>query len=103
MPGASYLAVTGEARPGRILLAEQQVLSIGPPIAAQLHRRLRVAPERPSSAAGSRGSRLRTRREQVARGRSAAAAGSGRPCGSAVSPDEPMAARGVATNAEHLV
>jgi hypothetical protein len=31
------------ARPGRILLAEQQVLSIVPPIAAQLHRRLRVA------------------------------------------------------------
>ena len=27
MPGASYSAVTGEARPGRILLAEQQVLS----------------------------------------------------------------------------
>ncbi len=43
-----------KARPGRILLAEQQVLSIGPPNAAQLHRRPRVAPERHNPAAGSR-------------------------------------------------
>jgi hypothetical protein len=28
VPGASYKVVTGDARPGRILLAEQQVLSI---------------------------------------------------------------------------
>jgi hypothetical protein len=28
VPGASYKAVTGDARPGRILLAEQQVLSV---------------------------------------------------------------------------
>jgi hypothetical protein len=28
VPGASYKTVTGDARPGRILLAEQQVLSI---------------------------------------------------------------------------
>ncbi len=28
MPRASYKVVTGDARPGRILLAEQQVLSI---------------------------------------------------------------------------
>src|SRR3954470_7969898 len=50
MPGASYVAVTSEARPGRILLAEQQVLAIGPPRAAQLHRRPPVASERPRSA-----------------------------------------------------
>jgi hypothetical protein len=59
VPGASYFTVTDEARPGRILLAEQQVLSIGPPIATQLHRRLRVAPEQPRSAAGSRGTVIR--------------------------------------------
>ena len=52
LPGASCGTVTSAARPGRILLAEQQVLSIGPPTAAQLHRRPRVAPERPNSAAG---------------------------------------------------
>jgi hypothetical protein len=28
VPGASYKVVTGDARPGRILLAEQQVPSI---------------------------------------------------------------------------
>ena len=28
MPGASHLAVTGDARPGRILLAAQQVISL---------------------------------------------------------------------------
>jgi hypothetical protein len=44
-PGACY--------PGRIPLAEQRVLSAGPPTSAQLHRRPRVAPERPSSAAGA--------------------------------------------------
>jgi hypothetical protein len=55
VPGASHSTVTGAARPGRILLAEQQVLSVGPPTAIQLHRRLRVAPERPSSAAGPAG------------------------------------------------
>jgi len=42
-PGAYY--------PGRILLAEQQVFSVGPPTWTQLHRRPRVAPERHSSAA----------------------------------------------------
>src|SRR5262245_16741897 len=46
-PGAYY--------PGRIPLAEQRVLSVGPPPAAQLHRRPRVAPEPPSSAAGRAG------------------------------------------------
>ncbi len=51
MPGASYFAVTGGARPGRILLAEQQVPSVGPPTATQLHQRLRVAPERQRSPA----------------------------------------------------
>jgi len=30
VPGASYKVVTGDARPGRILLAEQQVLSASP-------------------------------------------------------------------------
>jgi len=58
VPGASYLAVTSGARPGRILLAEQQVLAVGPPRAAQLHRRLRVAPERSSSPAAAAGETL---------------------------------------------
>jgi hypothetical protein len=66
VPGASYLAVTGQAHPGRILLAEQQVPSIGPPITAQLHRRPRVAPERPSSAAASALAALMSRGTRIA-------------------------------------
>jgi hypothetical protein len=52
VPGASHLLVTKDARPGRILLAEQQVLSDRPWTATQLHRRLRVAPELVSSLTG---------------------------------------------------
>ena len=62
MPGASHLTVTHDARPGRILRAAPQVMS--------LHRehdsnseRHRVAPERPSSAAGAAGTTLTLQRQ----------------------------------------
>src|SRR6516162_7317919 len=55
MPRAPHLPVTRDARLGRRLLAEQQVLA--PPFGrvTQLPRHPRVAPERPSSAAGGAG------------------------------------------------
>ncbi len=66
MPGASYKTVTDDARPGRILLAELQGLAVGPPDAAQLHRRLRVAHELTRSAAAPE-SRIVTRNQDHGR------------------------------------
>src|SRR5262245_16920738 len=45
LPEASHLPLAKRACSGRILLAERQGLSLVPPTAAQLLRRLRVAPK----------------------------------------------------------